>query len=74
MEAFLKQINLEAFGVYAVTVAVLLYWIHSLREDLRDEREYSRKQRDTYQGLAMKTIETMGRLEQAFMLLKDGLR
>lgn len=76
-----SPLNLEALGVSGVTVAILLYQNWQLRKDLSDavrreqeEREYSRELSKSYRESGLKTIETMGRLEQAFMLLKDGLK
>lgn len=74
MDALLHAIDLKQLGVSGVVLGYLIWALHCARQDLNAEREYSRDISDKYQALAQRTIETMGRLEQAFVLLKDGLK
>jgi len=74
MDALLAAIDLKQLGISGVLLGYLIYTIHGLREELRDERGYSRELNEKYQALAQRTIETMGRMEQAFILLRDGLK
>jgi len=71
MEAILNQLNLEAFGVYAVTVGILLFWVQCLRVDLKDERAYSRKRDEKHHEMGQKFIEMMVRVE-AFLFARGG--
>jgi hypothetical protein len=70
----LRAINLEQLGVAGILIAFLVYQNFQLRKDAREEREYSREILSKYQDLAEKTISTIGRLENAFTLLKDALK
>lgn len=74
-------LNLEALGVSGVIVAILLYQNWLLRGDLsaslkreQAEREYSKALSESYRESGVRTIEMMGKLEQAFVLLRDGLK
>lgn len=74
MADILASLNLEQLGVTGILVAFLIYQNYNLSQSVREERTYSKELADRYQQLTIKTIETLGRLEQAFVLLKDGLR
>lgn len=74
METLLSAIDLKQLGVTGVLLGYLMWANHCLRQDLRAERDYSRERDDRFHALAQKTIETMGKLEQAFLLLRDGLK
>ena len=53
-------------------VAILLYFNHTLRKDLENERLYSRYINQLYQESTLKTTETMIKLEAAFRAFKGG--
>ena len=74
METLISSVSLEQLGVSAILVAYLMYHNHCMRKELQTEREYGKAQSELYQGLALKTIETMARLENGFLLLRDTLK
>jgi len=72
-------VSLEQVGTTSI-VGVLLYVNYGLRSDLRAERRYSQGQEKRnqelntlYQDLAIRTIETMVKIEAGFIALKDKL-
>ena len=74
MEALLDAIDLKQLGAIGVLLGYMLYHIQCQRKELEDEREYSREQDERFHAFALKSVEAMGRMEQAFHALKDVLR
>jgi len=74
-------LNLESLGVSGIAVGIVIAWNWQLRKDLaaalereQAERDYSKDLSESYRASGAKTIEMIGKLEHAFMLLRDGLK
>ena len=77
----LESLNLESLGVSGIAVGIVIAWNWQLRKDLaaalereQAERDYSKDLSESYRASGAKTIEMIGKLEHAFMLLRDGLK
>ena len=74
MTELFQAIDLKQLGITGVLLGYFMYQIHCLRQDLNQEREYSKSQDDRFHAFALKSVEAMGKMEQAFIALKDVLR
>ena len=74
---FLTASNLAQLGLSGLPGAALVFMVwqnHCQRKDLTSERDYSKSQDERLHAFALKSVEAMGRMEQAFHALKDVLR
>ena len=76
-----SSINLESLGVSGIVVALLLYWNHTIKQDCRllkeeiaEEKEYSRRVHELYQEGSQKITATMQKMEMAITLLREALK
>ena len=72
---------IERLGTVAIVAVVLGVWIRwlmeenkSLREDLKDERDYCKELGDRAQVVVTKFTETMSKQEAALTMLKESLK